>query len=78
MGGELVGKIRYKKAFLEKVPLPIPSAEQEQTIEMLVNQILAQKNDNPNADTSVLETEIDQKVYELYALTAEEIAVIEN
>ena len=33
---------------------------------------------NPSADTSVLEWEIDELVYELYGLTEEEIALIEG
>ena len=32
----------------------------------------------PNADTSPLETHIDQFVYKLYGLTEEEIAVVEG
>lgn len=31
-----------------------------------------------NADTSALERQIDQMVYELYGLTPEEIAIIEG
>lgn len=39
---------------------------------------LATKQANPKADTSALEKEIDRLVYELYGLTEEEIAIIEN
>jgi adenine-specific DNA-methyltransferase len=78
MGGELVGKIRYKKVFLEQVPLPVPTKKQEQQVEKLVNKILAIKENNPNADASILETEIDTLVYKLYDLTAEEIKLVEN
>jgi hypothetical protein len=60
-------------------PLPetIDNKTQEK-LETLVNQILAQKSANPNADTSDLETQIDQLVYQLYDLTEEEIKIIEN
>jgi hypothetical protein len=44
----------------------------------LVNQILAAKKKDPNADTSVLEKEIDEMVYALYGLTPEEIAIVEG
>ncbi|MDI6735810.1 MAG: hypothetical protein QME42_06410, partial [bacterium] len=44
----------------------------------LVNQILFLKKSDPNADTSVLEAEIDRLVYELYGLTEEEIKIIER
>jgi type II restriction/modification system DNA methylase subunit YeeA len=76
MGGELVGKIRYKKAFLENVPIPKPSIKEEANIETLVDQILTLKKTNPQADTSQLEEEIDELVYQLYELTPEEIAVV--
>jgi hypothetical protein len=78
MGGELVGKIRYKKGFLENVPLPIPSENTESNIDKLVDKILTLKKENPSADTSALEKEIDQLVYELYGLTDEEIKIVEG
>jgi len=39
---------------------------------------LAKKAKNPNADISKLEAEIDKLVYQLYDLTAEEIAFVES
>ena len=47
MGGELVGKIRYKKAFLEQVPIPVPNQKTEEKIESLVTKILTQKKSDP-------------------------------
>lgn len=44
----------------------------------VVDQILAAKKKDPNADTSALEAEIDQLVYKLYDLTPEEIATVEG
>lgn len=44
----------------------------------LVKRILAQKAKNTAADTSGLEREIDQEVYALYGLTAEEIKIVEG
>ncbi len=38
-------------------------------IEILVDQILAAKKENPHADTSALERQIDLMVYRLYNLT---------
>ena len=43
-----------------------------------VDQILALKKENPQADSSVLEQEIDAMVNELYGLSEEEIAIVEN
>jgi hypothetical protein len=60
--------------------LPIPTATQDQQaeIEERVEKILAQKKENPEADVSALEVEIDQLVYKLYDLTPEEIAIVEG
>jgi len=44
----------------------------------LVDQILSAKNQNPGADTSQLEREIDHLVYKLYDLKEEEIEIIEG
>jgi type II restriction/modification system DNA methylase subunit YeeA len=60
------------------LPLIIPSSEKQQVVITLVNQILDQKSANPNADTSALENQIDQLVYQLYDLTEEEIKIIEK
>lgn len=63
---------------IRNMPIPVVSTEQQQPIIDLVDQILVAKVSNPTSDTSALETEIDRMVYELYGLTPEEIAVIEN
>ena len=44
----------------------------------IVDQILIAKKSDPKADTTELEKEIDQLVYQLYELTAEEIQIVEN
>jgi adenine-specific DNA-methyltransferase len=72
---------RYKKVFLEQLPLP-PLTPQNQPIAnqiiALVDQILSIKQQNPDSDTSQLEQEIDKLVYKLYDLTEEEIKIIEG
>jgi adenine-specific DNA-methyltransferase len=78
MGGELVGKIRYKKAFLENVPIPVASPEAQAQIIQKVDAILLAKM-TPSLQGTVsllLEAEIDDLVYDLYDLTAEERAVV--
>jgi hypothetical protein len=40
--------------------------------------ILSAKAENPAADVSALEAEIDQRVYALYGLTAQEIRIVEG
>jgi hypothetical protein len=77
-GGELVGKYRYKKAFLENLPIPKATEAQQTEIAEIVDKILTQKKANPQTDTTELEHEIDGLVYQLYDLTDEEIAIVEG
>ena len=72
---------RYKKKFLEKLPIPqITESNQPIADEIiaLVEEILKVKEQNPKADTSAQEAEIDKLVYALYNLTPEEITIIEG
>lgn len=62
---------------LDSIPIPKDFSSQKPIIE-IVEKILSAKKANPQADTSVLEREIDKKVYELYGLTDEEIKIIEG
>ena len=73
-----MGTLRWKKAYVETIPIPkIPAAAQRPYIE-LVERILTAKDANPSADTSALESEIDALVYALYGLTADESAAVER
>ncbi|MBD2139186.1 Eco57I restriction-modification methylase domain-containing protein, partial [Anabaena sp. FACHB-1237] len=59
--------------------LPFTYSENlESKITIIVSEILNAKKSDPNADTSALEAEIDQMVYQLYNLTPEEIQIIES
>jgi len=44
----------------------------------LVNNILSLKQSDKKSDTSNLESQINQLVYQLYDLTEDEIKIIEN
>jgi len=76
---------RYKKAFLEQLPIPkISEPEQKPFIE-LVDHILAITKDNDYLENPAkkarvhdYERQIDQMVYKLYSLTDEEIENIEK
>jgi adenine-specific DNA-methyltransferase len=77
------GKMQGNNYQLDKEPLlniPIykPTDNDQKNIEKLVDQILALKKADFKADTSDLENKIDELVYQLYELTAEEIAVVKN
>ncbi|MFW5674493.1 MAG: Eco57I restriction-modification methylase domain-containing protein, partial [Rikenellaceae bacterium MAG02] len=78
MGEKL--KIGQKSNFI-KIPIPVIDSSNQLTvsqIESLVDKILAAKKTNHAADTTAWEKEIDQLVYQLYELTDEEIAIVEN
>jgi type II restriction/modification system DNA methylase subunit YeeA len=72
------GYYEYKPMYVEKIPIVEPSDEDRKKIESFVEQILTAKKDNPKADTSELEEEIDQLVYKLYDLSEEEIEIVEE
>ncbi len=72
---------RYKKAFIERLPIPqITEKKQElaDKIIALVDKILKSKAKDPKANTQRSEKEIDALVYQLYHLTDEEIKIIEE
>ncbi|MFM6243942.1 MAG: Eco57I restriction-modification methylase domain-containing protein [Dolichospermum sp.] len=64
--------------YFGQIPVPQANPKQREVITFLVDQILTAKKSDPNADTTALETEIDQMVYQLYNLTVEEIKIIES
>ena len=59
-------------------PLISPTPEEQVPIATLVDQILAAKAADPNADISDREKKIDDLVYALYDLLPEEIAIVER
>jgi len=68
---------QLKNYDLDSMPI-ILSDLQQPTVVKLVDHILAAKSQNPTADVSALEAEIDQLVYRLYGLTEEEIGIVEG
>lgn len=70
------GYLLMSKQYIETIP--ICSNDNQQPIITLVDQILAAKQADPEADTSAWEAEIDQLVYQLYGLTKEEIRIVEE
>lgn len=77
------GKMQGNNFQLDKEPLvniPLINAVEKIQLEFAtkVDQILALKQENPEADTTTLEKEIDAMVYKLYGLNEEEINIVEN
>jgi adenine-specific DNA-methyltransferase len=79
---------RYKKAFLERLPLPPITKENQPLADQIVQKVqeILTLTQSPDFETSQekqqkvkeLEREIDQLVYKLYGLTEEEIKIIES
>jgi hypothetical protein len=69
------------KIYIEKTPIPPITLANEpivNQIETLVDEILTAKKQNPQANTSNLDEQIDQLVYQLYDLTEDEIKIIDG
>ena len=73
-----MGTSRWINNYVKEFPIPMVAHEQQAPIIKFVDQILAAKRTDPDADVSALENEIDQLVYLLYNLTPEEIAIVEE
>ena len=84
------GYLRFRKQFLDQLPINVPEKSQEQKIISLVNQMLSlQKqlhkgelsgNEKERLEQQIknLDYEIDQEVYKLYGITREEQKIIEE
>ncbi len=72
---------RYKKAFIERLPIPKITPQNQELAHKITDgakAILETKEKDPKANTQKLEKEIDALVYQLYHLTDEEIKIIEE
>ncbi len=72
---------RYKKAFIERLPIPKITPQNQKLARKITDcakAILEAKEKDPKANTQKLEKEIDALVYQLYNLTDEEIKIIED
>ena len=69
--------LRFKALYMSQIPIPAATPAQQKAVEKLVNRILAAKRQQPGADTTALEQEIDRLVYALYGLTPAEIKLVE-
>ncbi|GAA6991335.1 class I SAM-dependent DNA methyltransferase [Helicobacter pylori] len=72
---------RYKKAFIERLPIPKITSKNQELADKITDcaeWILKSKAKDPKANTQGLEKEIDALVYQLYHLTDEEIKIIED
>ena len=68
----------FPQVKLQKLkPLPIIISENQSSIVNLVNEAIKRKRENPKADITNIESQINILVYKLYNLTYEELRVID-
>ena len=75
------GAFGWIKQFIEKLPIVKIDSKNQKTADSiiaLVDKILSIKAKDSTANTSELESKIDNLVYKLYNLTNEEIKIIEG
>jgi hypothetical protein len=63
---------------VDNLPIKLAAPPVRKTVVGLVRQILAKKRRNPDTDSTAMEAEIDQLVYQLYDLGATEIKLVEE
>ncbi len=73
-----MGLIRWQKFVVETIPIPRIPDDLQETLVHVADHILAIKGDDPDGDVSAEEARIDRLVYDLYGLTADERAAIEE
>ena len=71
------GYLRIGNNEIKTIPVPDVRKPQQAPVVKFVDEIIAAKRKDPNADTGELEREIDQLVYRLYDLNEDEIAIVE-
>lgn len=75
--GEVLAQV--KKNHVEELLFPkVLENDLQKQIEQLVRQILSAKAEDASADTTDIERKIDKLIYEIYSLTPEEIAIVEQ
>ena len=73
-----MGVTRWITATVSRIPVPRIAPAKQEHIAALVNEILAAKAADSDADTRRRETEIDDLVYDLYGLTEAERTAVER
>lgn len=72
------GAYTLKAASISALPFKIAGVESQKKIGDIVELILEMKSHDHDTEVTELESEIDNIVYQLYGLTAEEINIVEN
>ena len=73
-----MGLAQWDKFMVQSIPIPEVPDQQRCPFVRLVDDILAAKDADPDADIAAREGELDRLVYALYGLTETEIAAVER
>jgi hypothetical protein len=72
------GYIEVKPQYFEQIPIPDIDTITQNKLTELADKAIQEKTNNQQTDITEIEKQIDQLVYKLYDMTAEEIKIIEN
>jgi hypothetical protein len=75
---ESILTVNLSKEYLSQIPIATDYKKFESEIIGRVENIISKKESDYTVDTTTLESEIDQLVYQLYGLTEEEIGIVEG
>ncbi|MGL6196916.1 MAG: Eco57I restriction-modification methylase domain-containing protein [Thermoguttaceae bacterium] len=75
-GGRVLAQVKPLR--IRSIPIPSATAAQQKAVSTIVESILSIKSTDATADTSGLELEIDELVYQLYGLTEDEVKIVEG
>ncbi|MNY74558.1 hypothetical protein D3C86_2136140 [compost metagenome] len=70
--------MHFDNSVTERIPIPNNILSVKEKVSEIVNQINNFRTNNLNHDVADLERQIDQIIFQLYNLSDEEIAIIEN
>ena len=70
--------MNFDNGYIGKIPVPTISLEKQKEVSSLVEEIISTKKQSTEDDTSALEADMDQKIFEIYGLSDEEVRIIEN
>ncbi len=72
------GTLRWKKIYVEQLPIPKVSRSNRKPFDRMIDRILRSLSHEQSSKTVAAEAQIDRMVYQLYGLTASEIAAVEE
>ena len=73
-----MGTLRWKKVYVERLPIPRITGPKQRPFSRLVDRVLMADANDRDSSASETEAEIDARVYQMYGLTPSEVAAVEQ